>query len=277
MGRSQGPSSKGGNLRTRILAGLAVAAVWLAAVVVGGVVFEFLVLAMGVMAALEWAGLSAARAPQAPVRVLSAGFVLACVAAGVVGGIPAAGGLALALGVVLFVVLRLAGERRPGMAAFGIPYIGFACLAGIWLRDRPEIGLELLLFLSAAVAATDSGAYFAGRAIGGPKLAPTVSPNKTWAGLIGGGLAAAAAGWLVALAFAAARPDLAAALGVCIALAAQAGDLLESAVKRHVGVKDSGWLIPGHGGVLDRLDGFIAATPLFALFHASLGSIVGWW
>jgi phosphatidate cytidylyltransferase len=277
MGRSSAPSSKGGNLRTRFVAGLVVAAIWLVAVAIGGLVFDLLVLIMGVLAAIEWAGLSATKAPQAPIRILSAAFVLACVAAGLAGGILAAGGLALGLGLALYAVLRTTGDPRPGIAGFGVPYIGFACLAGIWLRDQPEIGLELLLFLGAAVAATDSGAYFSGRAIGGLKLAPTISPNKTWAGLIGGMAAAAAAGWLVAVAFSAARPELAALVGLCIALAAQAGDLLESAVKRHVGAKDSGWLIPGHGGVLDRLDGFIAAAPLFAVFHAYIGGSVGWW
>ena len=277
MGRSSARNSKGGDLRTRVIAGFAVGGMSLAAVIVGGLAFEFLVLLIGVIASVEWAALSAARQPRVPVRSLSAVFVLACIAFGLAGLVFEGGGVALVLGLVLYLMVRLAGDARPMIAGFGVSYIGFACLAGLWLRDQPNIGFELVLFLGAAVAATDSGAFFAGRMIGGPKLAPNISPNKTWAGLAGGALAAAAVGYLVALAFSAARPDLAAMLAVSIALAAQAGDLLESALKRHVGVKDSGWLIPGHGGVLDRLDGVIAATTLFALFHASIGREAAWW
>ena len=277
MERSSAPNNKGGDLRTRVVAGFAVGGMWLAAVIIGGLVFDLLVLFIGVIASLEWAALSAAREPRVPIRFLSAVSLLACVTLGLTVGIFEGGGLALVLGLALCVLVRSVGDARPTIAGIGVPYIGFACLAGIWLRDQPDIGFELVLFLGAAVAATDSGAFFAGRTIGGPKLAPTISPNKTWAGLVGGAVAAAAAGYLVASVFSAARPDLAAALAVSIAVAAQAGDLLESALKRRVGVKDSGWLIPGHGGVLDRLDGVIAATTLFALFHAGIGSEAAWW
>ena len=117
----------------------------------------------------------------------------------------------------------------------------------------------------ALVWACDSGAYFAGRLIGGPKLAPAISPNKTWAGSIGGVVAAV----LLTLIVVVARPDLNAGIGLILfsaplAIISQAGDLLESHLKRVAGVKDSGKLLPGHGGLLDRLDGLVPVAPLAA-------------
>ena len=128
-------------------------------------------------------------------------------------------------------------------------------IALIFVREQAERGLLLTLWTLAIVWATDIGAYFAGRAIGGPKLAPRLSPNKTWAGLIGGMIAAAVVGALIAW-----QGDLPAfcwITGGGLAVAAQMGDLFESWLKRRSGVKDSGKLLPGHGGVLDRLDGVV--------------------
>lgn len=156
----------------------------------------------------------------------------------------------------------------------GIAYTAIPCVCLIWLRgitlpENPNAGMVLVLAIFAITAATDIGAYFAGRAIGGPKLAPTISPGKTWAGLAGGMLAAA----LVSAIFAPIVPYPASAatalvIGLALALVAQIGDLFESWLKRRAGVKDSGALIPGHGGILDRVDGLVFAVPVYTLLVA---------
>jgi phosphatidate cytidylyltransferase len=140
-----------------------------------------------------------------------------------------------------------------------------ASIASTVVRRDPSFGFAALMFVLLVVWATDIGGYFAGRLIGGPKLWPRVSPKKTWAGAIGGfaaslgvavGFAVSGFGKLVSLLL----------LAAMLSIAAQLGDLLESAIKRRFGVKDSGHLIPGHGGLMDRLDGFVAAILLAALF-----------
>ena len=134
----------------------------------------------------------------------------------------------------------------------------------LWLRGVPELGLALLVWLFVVVWTTDTAAYFAGRAIGGPRLAPAISPSKTWAGLCGGMLGAALTGALAAWLLGSGRLLQAAGLGALLAVVAQLGDLVESGSKRAAGVKDSGTLIPGHGGLLDRVDGLLFAAPVFA-------------
>jgi phosphatidate cytidylyltransferase len=139
----------------------------------------------------------------------------------------------------------------------------------VWL-DRVG-GWPMILWLFVTVWATDSGAFVAGRGLGGPRLAPRLSPNKTWAGFAGGAVSAALVGWATsALAHAAAVPLVAASIG--LAVAAQAGDLAESMAKRRFGVKDSGQIIPGHGGLLDRLDGMLAAAALQWLLTLASGA-----
>lgn len=152
----------------------------------------------------------------------------------------------------------------------GLFYVTIPCASIIWLREVrfvsiPDAGLYLVLFVVLIVAVTDIGAYFTGRKFGGPKLAPVISPNKTWAGL-GGGVAAAAITGGIAHVFAPYPPTFLSSIlwGAVIALLAQGGDLFESWIKRRVGAKDSGSLIPGHGGLLDRVDGLIFTIPAFA-------------
>src|SRR5690606_8072637 len=130
----------------------------------------------------------------------------------------------------------------------------------IWLRADPQLGLVAIFWLLGVVWATDSFAYFTGRAIGGPKLIPRLSPKKTWAGLLGGMAGAALAGAAVSLWLGMGSAPLLAALSAGLAVLSQAGDFAESALKRRAGVKDSGKLIPGHGGILDRVDGLVAVT-----------------
>jgi len=166
----------------------------------------------------------------------------------------------LALIFVAAAIVALITRRT--QIAFGTLYIGLPIFALVWLREQPD-GLLLALWALALVWATDIGAYFAGRSIGGPKLAPRVSPNKTWAGLIGGLIAAGLLG--AGLAQFAGLPWLLAAASPLLGACAQVGDLYESWLKRRANVKDSGTILPGHGGVLDRLDGMITAVPAAAL------------
>jgi phosphatidate cytidylyltransferase len=149
--------------------------------------------------------------------------------------------------------------------AAGMIYAGAVLLAPVVLRRDSEFGLAAILFLFAVVWATDILGFFIGRAIGGPKLAPSISPKKTWSGAWGGALGALAAG--VAVAHVAGNVSLipAACVALVLSILYQAGDLFESAVKRQFGVKDTSHMIPGHGGLMDRLDGFIAAASVAAL------------
>ena len=148
----------------------------------------------------------------------------------------------------------------------GFLYALLPALSLLWLRDRAPQGMELVFWIFVVTWTTDIGAYFAGRAIGGPKLAPEISPNKTWAGLTGGMVSAALAGWAWTD-----YVDLPATLlwlAPLFAAAAQGGDLFESWLKRRAGAKDSGSILPGHGGILDRLDGLVVVAVLTALFQA---------
>ena len=162
------------------------------------------------------------------------------------------------------------------LAATGVPYAGFGGIFLMWLRHRPEVGLVDAVFLFLVIWGTDIGAYLAGRLIGGPKLAPRISPGKTWSGAIGGLLAGGLLGVGVALA-SKGSPVYAFGAGLLVSLCAQLGDLMESAIKRKLGVKDSGQTIPGHGGLFDRLDGFLTAAPLAALLAACVQGGMALW
>lgn len=169
--------------------------------------------------------------------------------------------------------------QKNGSAAWmvgGVVYIAVPALSLVWISGQ---GRETLLWLLVVVWATDIGAYGAGRLIGGPKLMPKVSPKKTWAGLGGGVIWAALVGLATSCLLDGAGPSAALLMLISAALAvvAQAGDLFESWVKRHFGVKDSSGIIPGHGGVMDRLDGLLAAALPVALLCLALGGGVPLW
>lgn len=154
----------------------------------------------------------------------------------------------------------------------GICYVTATCLSFIHLRHQPD-GLSLILFLLAIVWATDIGAYFAGRQIGGPKIAPSISPSKTWAGLFGGMLSAMVIGAALAWFFPFPHHFMEGIwIGALLAVVAQVGDFFESWMKRKAGMKDSSNLIPGHGGILDRVDGLTFTAPLLVLLHLWLVS-----
>ena len=165
----------------------------------------------------------------------------------------------------------LTAEDPSYCKALGVAYVALPAASLIWLRelqvvDHANAGIGLVIYPLFVVWATDIGAYFAGRRIGGPNLAPTISPNKTWAGLGGGMVAAAIVGALCSN-FTPYPPSWIAGLdlGIMFALISQGGDLFESWLKRRVDAKDSGTLIPGHGGLLDRVDGLVFTLPFFAL------------
>ncbi|WP_109151390.1 phosphatidate cytidylyltransferase [Azospirillum sp. TSO5] len=265
--------SRAGDLKVRVLSALVMAPVVLGAVWIGGWVFHALIAFGSVVAVSEWTSIVPS-ARRLPARIMAAVGILVAVMAQIAAG-PAAGLGAAAAFAVLTAIVGGGADRN--LLGFGVLYVAVGMAGLMWLRDLPESGLSLFLFVLIAIWATDIGAYAAGRSIGGPKLAPRISPKKTWAGLIGGMASSALFGWLVALAFGAARPDIALAVGAAVAVVGQAGDLFESAIKRRYNVKDSGQLIPGHGGILDRIDGLLAAAPVLALFHAAVGSVLSWW
>lgn len=166
-------------------------------------------------------------------------------------------------------------RTRLQWSAIGLVYIAVPCIAIIWLRAA--FGWQTIFWLFAVVWATDIGAYFAGLGFGGPRLAPRISPHKTWSGLAGGVVCAAAVGAATAALLGLPHLPRLAFLSALLALVAQAGDLWESMVKRRFHAKDSGTLIPGHGGLLDRLDGLMAAAPAVAAATLIGGeSVLAW-
>jgi phosphatidate cytidylyltransferase len=185
--------------------------------------------------------------------------------------------LVAAVAAPLMIVEWLRLTRGRPLARGGAITYGLAALVALlWLRHQPSHGRETVLWIIACVWATDIGAYFLGITAGGAKLAPSISPSKTWSGLIGGMSAAAvvsaASGWL----FGAGHTLTLAATGAVLAVVAQGGDLLESVAKRRAGVKDSGKLIPGHGGLLDRIDGLIAVLVVVGLARLVIGGAWPW-
>jgi len=213
-------------------------------------------------------------------RIISAAVLIPIVVVAVY-----AGGLAWALLVLLFAAVMIVewckiAARKPGAApwyALGVGYVFVPCVALIWLRGHPTVGLQQIFWIVALVIFADTGAYIAGRSIGGPKLAPRISPNKTWAGLGGAVVSAAIAGAITG--FLMDRPSvwMLVAVSGALGIVAQAGDLAESAFKRHFGVKDASNIIPGHGGALDRVDGLIAVAAAVAGINTLIGSSVLTW
>jgi phosphatidate cytidylyltransferase len=247
----------------RVVAGIVMAVVALAVLWAGSLPFAVLVGAVAVIVSWEWGRIVRSAGVDA-IFVIQAGAVIVAV-------LLASRGLA-GLGLIAVLVAAilsslLAFGERGHMAALGALYAGLPAVALVWLRGGDMFGLLAVLFLLLAVWTTDTGAYFAGRQIGGPKLMPSVSPNKTWSGLIGGIAAAGIVGLVFALlANAGLHPGRMTVSGMVFGLVAQAGDLLESGLKREYGVKDASSLIPGHGGFMDRIDGLAAAAVAAAIF-----------
>lgn len=250
-----------------VLAPLALAAAWLGPPYLSGLV---LVAAAGM--GWEWQRLATPHSRGVGLLILAAILVPLAL---MLGG---ASRVALLLA-VLGAGAVWAGAGRRGKAALwaalGTLWIALACLAFLSIAEGPS-GRGAVFWLFAIVWATDCGAYVAGRGLGGPLLAPRISPRKTWAGLAGG-LAAAAAVGLVAAGLAGRGAALLVSVALALSIAAQLGDLAESLAKRHFGVKDSGSLIPGHGGFLDRLDGMLTASALQFLLACAVGESATAW
>lgn len=190
-------------------------------------------------------------------------MMIVALAAAYVGGYSFAVLSAAAATAVFYEWTRIARGWGFGWQVGGFIYALAAALALLWIRDRSYDGLALVLWVFIVTWGTDIGAYFTGRAIGGPKLAPAISPGKTWAGLYGGVAAAAVIGG--AWAFYAGLHLVILLLAPLFSVASQGGDLFESWMKRRAGIKDSGTWLPGHGGVFDRLDGMLPVAILTAL------------
>lgn len=190
-------------------------------------------------------------------------LIVVALAAAILGGYVFAVLVAAAATAVFYEWTRISKGWGATWYITGFIYALIPALSLLWVRDRASHGLEMVFWIFIVVWATDIGAYFMGRAIGGPKLAPSISPGKTWAGFYGGVAAATVLGGAWALSMRLHWVLL--LLAPLFAAAAQGGDLFESWMKRRAGVKDSGNWLPGHGGILDRLDGLLPVATLTAI------------
>jgi phosphatidate cytidylyltransferase len=258
---------RGSELALRVCSALVLVPLALATAYLGDWPFAVFwgVAAMGVL--WEWTSLVAGTDRRFALMTGAASLALAF--ALVVSGLPLAAVIVLAIGTLAAASLAPA-ERRLWIAG-GIPYAGTLGVAPIVLRSDGEDGFLAVIFLFAVVWTTDIAAYFIGRAAGGPKLVPQVSPNKTWSGAIGGTLAAVVVALVLAKMAALAGLFAIAMLAIVLSVSAQAGDVFESFLKRRFGAKDSSHLIPGHGGLMDRLDGFVTASVVAALIGLARG------
>lgn len=228
----------------------------------GGIWFNVFMAFFGVLMAHEWTNIVHNRS-STQFAFHSAGALLAAFLAPEIGVMPVIG-LVMVLTALAIYANAQTDRQRSIFALAGVPYVALPVLALVLLRSHSEWGVHAIMWLMLVVWATDTFAYFAGRIIGGPKLAPKLSPKKTWAGLLGGMAGAGLVSGIYAYFY---FPSALALVLVAAALAAvaQLGDIFESAMKRAYEVKDSGYLIPGHGGVLDRVDGLVTAAVIAAV------------
>jgi phosphatidate cytidylyltransferase len=261
---------------TRPLFGILLAAIAIAATVYGGIAFVLFMCVGSAAAVREWHRMFCKPGfwPATIISIVAISSALLIEFARgrwiSVSGTTFVPYLILLGGAVAQVLLALRRHEDIAAHALGVLYVGLPALAFLLLRLSPVHPLWTVLMLFLAIWATDTGALIAGKLIGGPRLAPAWSPKKTWAGFFGGLACAAAITGGLALTLGT-RPLLAVLFGLAISLAAQMGDLFESVVKRRVGRKNSGELIPGHGGVLDRIDSSLFAAPVAAVLVLGLG------
>ena len=254
-------------LRLRIISGIVLAIVALGATWAGGVLFQILSVAIALLVYYEWSTIT--KLAERDFQGYALGWLSQVILAGLILFDGAnmtlmflAGFIGLA---VVWVGLKGGSWWLPG----GILYAGLTGISLSAIRDDSNVGLIAMIFVFAVVWATDIFAYFIGRAIGGPKLAPPISPGKTWSGAIGGAICGVIAGVLVFVSHFSMDDARIPLLALALSISSQTGDLFESYIKRRFGVKDSSKLIPGHGGVMDRVDGLV-----FACFAALLIALV---
>lgn len=249
------------DLRPRIIFGVLLALLTLALVYAGPAPFAVLVIGVGLLVCWEWGRV--VRGEEFDVAfAVHAGAVVGAAAVAAF-GLAAIGLMVLLIGAALVFLLSIGRHGR--LSGLGVIYVGLPVLALLWIRADEPLGFAATLFILLVVWTTDTLAYFGGRTIGGARLWPRVSPNKTWAGLISGACGAAITGAVFALFLKDASATGLAATGLVLGLVSQAGDLAESALKRGFGVKDASSLIPGHGGFLDRVDGLVSAAAFAGL------------
>ncbi len=262
----------GPDLKPRVAAAAAMGSVALAAAWIGGFLFAAFWWLASIVVLWEWQRLVGGARLFERVVVGALALALAAVSA----RMNSIAGVAAALVAGAAAVGWIAGRREGAWAGAGALYAGALVASAGLLRVSPSFGMAAILWLFAVVWGTDIAAYFAGRLIGGPRLWPSVSPGKTWAGAIVGAFAGAVLGLMLA----AWTNRLAALfwLGLATAIVSELGDLFESALKRRFGVKDSSGLIPGHGGLMDRLDAFTSASffaAMVAILHPKGDYIAG--
>lgn len=269
MSDETGSGRRMSNLQLRIVSSVVLIVAVLAVTFIGGVAFRLLSALIAAVMFYEWCTIS--RNATAARNQLVAAALLAVVLLALVLGYSAAGVLVL---LALSVLASLVDSKIAGQGSWapaGLAYAGLSGVSLAWLRDGDQAGLLAILFLFAVVWATDIFAYFVGRSLGGPKLAPSISPGKTQSGALGGTLGGVVAGVALAAFAGLGNLPLLALVAFLLSVVSQVGDLFESWVKRRHGVKDSGNIIPGHGGVMDRVDGLVAAA--FALY--AIGFMLG--
>ncbi len=259
-GRPTDPNSgKGSELKTRIITAVILAPIAVALAYYSFATFLFLIAVFVVALSWEWGKMTRSNG-QDHIVLLTALTALTMM------GAVAWKDMNLVWGVLLLGVLAVyfltAKNRRWAVA--GVFYIALPACALVWIRSGELYGFAAIAFVFFTVWTTDSASYAVGRMIGGVKFAPSISPNKTWSGFVGGIVAAAMMGGLFALWLGNESPKTLAVVALLVAIASQYGDLLESSVKRYYGIKDSSQLIPGHGGVFDRLDGLLMAVLMAA-------------
>lgn len=244
-----------GELGKRVVSAIVLGIAAIGSAWIGGIVFLLVWLAAAAAVWWEWTGII--KAVPRPLLAGVGGVALVCMALALALDAPA---IAFVCAVIGAGVAMAAVQERRVWAGAGVVYAALALIPPVMLRDDAGFGLIAILWLFAVVWAQDTGAYFAGRLFGGPKLAPAISPSKTWSGVAGGMIAGIAAGVLTLLLAKVAFHPMHVVAAVSVIASAMLGDLLESWIKRRFGVKDAGALIPGHGGAMDRLDGFLIAA-----------------
>ncbi|AZO08025.1 MULTISPECIES: phosphatidate cytidylyltransferase [unclassified Mesorhizobium] len=255
------------NLQQRVISAIVMAAVTLMLTWLGGLPFRLFCAAIAAVIFYEWTRMSRPTAAGGVLGLLPEALILVFIGA-LIAGLPALWLLLLAAILVAVAAFATRMQRTAQWEAAGLAYAALSGFALAYLRGDDHSGLVAILFLFAVVWATDIAAYFVGRAVGGPKLAPSISPGKTQSGALGGAVGGVVAGLLLGVLAGAGNLVQLGFVALALSIVSQIGDLFESWVKRRHDCKDSSNLIPGHGGVMDRVDGLVAAA--FALY------VIGW-